>query len=116
MITFVSPSELHILDVSYRFIFYIHLPCNIKHDKSIKGASMVKYTTPLSSINLNESDSKLYTNFEFCEGKNHKQLQKYIDLQSQAIYVDKKNLKKSLHIFRRQCKQCARRYIEHVNV
>jgi hypothetical protein len=74
VITFVSPSELHILDVSYRFIFYIHLPCNIKHDKSIKGASMVKYTTPLSSINLNESDTKLYTNFEFCEGKNHKQL------------------------------------------
>ena len=34
------------------------------------GASMVKYTIPLPYIGLSESDSKLYTNFEVCEGKN----------------------------------------------
>ena len=40
-----------------------------------------------------ESDSKHYTNFEFCE-RIIKILKKHIDLQSQAICVDKKNLKK----------------------
>ena len=29
------------------------------------GASIMKYTTPLLCIGLSESDSKLYTNFEF---------------------------------------------------
>ena len=33
------------------------------------GAGMVKYTTSLSYTSLNESNSKLYTNFEFCEEK-----------------------------------------------
>ena len=36
--------------------------------------STVQCTTPLPCIGLSESDSKLYTNFNFCEGKNHKQL------------------------------------------
>ena len=35
---------------------------------------MVKYKTPLSYIGLCKSDSKLYTNFEFCEGEKHKHL------------------------------------------
>jgi hypothetical protein len=52
------------------------------------GANTVKYTTPSACIGSSESDSKLYTNVEFCEGKNHKQLKKHIDLQNQAIYVD----------------------------
>ena len=51
----------------------------------VTGASTVKYTTSLPSIDLSENDSKAY-NFE---GKNHKHLKKHIDLQSQAIYVDK---------------------------
>ena len=35
---------------------------------------MVKYTPPIPFISLRESDSKLYINFEFCEGKNRKNL------------------------------------------
>ena len=34
-------------------------------------ASMVKWTAPEPYIGFNESDSKLCTNFEFYEGKNH---------------------------------------------
>ena len=63
------------------------------------GAGTVKYTTSLPCIGSGDSESKLYTNFEFCEGKNHKHLKNTTDLQRQAIYVDKKNLKKNLHIF-----------------
>ena len=44
---------------------------------------------------LNESDTKLYTNFE--EKKNHRHFKTY-DLQSQQIYDDKNNSKKSPHI------------------
>ena len=44
---------------------------------------------------FNEGDSKLYINFEFCEGKNHRH---FIDLQKQANYDDKENSKKILHI------------------
>jgi hypothetical protein len=51
------------------------------------GASTVKYTTPLPYIDSSKSVSKLYTNFEFYEGKNHTHL-KHIDLQCQAIYAD----------------------------
>ena len=42
--------------------------------KEMLGASLVKYTTLLPYICLNESDSTLYIIFEFCEGKNHKHL------------------------------------------
>jgi hypothetical protein len=38
------------------------------------GVSLVKHTTPLPCICFSESDSKLYTNFEFYEGKNLKHL------------------------------------------
>ena len=41
-----------------------------------------------------ESDSKLYTSFEFCEGKKSQIFGKHIDLQSQAIFVDYKEIKK----------------------
>ena len=47
---------------------------------------------------LSENDSKLYTTYESCEEKNHRKLKKHIDLQSQVIFDDKKNSKKSLHI------------------
>ena len=39
------------------------------------------------NIGLSESDSKIYTNFEFCEGKKLLTFGKHIDLQSQAIYL-----------------------------
>jgi hypothetical protein len=42
---------------------------------------------------LSESDSKQYTNFEFCEEKKIISILKHVDLQSQEIYVDKNNLK-----------------------
>ena len=66
------------------------------------GTSAVKHTTPLPCIGLSESDSKLYTNFKFCEGKNHENLEKHVDLQSHAIYVDNKIQEKSPY-FRRSC-------------
>jgi hypothetical protein len=51
---------------------------------------MVKWITPNPCLVLSERDSKLYTNFEFCEEKIIDIWKKiYIDLQSQAIYDDK---------------------------
>ena len=49
---------------------------------------------------IRESDSKLYTNFEYCEKKiiNIIIIIKHFDLQSQAIYNDEKNSKRSLNI------------------
>ena len=37
--------------------------------KDDRGTSIVKYTTPLPCIGSGKSDSRLYFNFEFCEGK-----------------------------------------------
>lgn len=48
------------------------------------GTSTTKYTTPLPHIGLSESDSQIYIIFKFCEGKYHKDLEKQIDVQSQA--------------------------------
>ena len=50
---------------------------------------MVKWTTPEPVVGLSESDSKLYTNFEFCEEINDKQLKKTHWSTNQAICVDK---------------------------
>ena len=36
------------------------------------GASTIKWTTLDPCLVFSESDSKLYTNFEFCEEKNHR--------------------------------------------
>jgi hypothetical protein len=49
---------------------------------------MVKYITPLPYIGLSESDSKLYIDFEFCEGKNHKHLKNTL------IYKDRQTAMK----------------------
>ena len=62
------------------------------------GASIVKWTAPNPCPMLNENNSKLYTNFEFCARKNHTHDSKHIDSQSQVIHDDKNNSKKSLHI------------------
>ena len=38
---------------------------------------MVKWTTLDPFLVFSESDSKLYTNFEFCEEKSHRHIKKY---------------------------------------
>ena len=62
------------------------------------GASTVKWTTHDPCLVVSKSDSKLYTNFEFCEEKNHRNLKNMWILQSHAIYDDKNKSKKNLHI------------------
>lgn len=59
---------------------------------------MVKWTTLDPCTSFNESDSKQNTNFEFLEKEDQKHLRNTFDLQSQAIYFDKNNLKKCPHI------------------
>ena len=60
---------------------------------------MVKWTTLDPCTCFNESDSKQNTNFEFLEKEeDQKHLSNTFDLQSQAIYLDKNDLKKNLHI------------------
>ena len=61
------------------------------------GASMVKWTTPDPYLSASESDSKLYTIFEFCEENSHKHFENILIYKRQAIYDDKNNSKKSLH-------------------
>ena len=69
------------------------------------------YTSPLPCTSLNESNSILNPNFDFCEGNNHNHLKEHIDLQSQAIYVDKKNPRKTYIL-----EDGASRYTEHIIV
>ena len=59
--------------------------------------STVKYTTPLSCMSLSESDSKLYNNFELCEGKNHKHSETIL-IHKAKIFFNKLFLKISLHV------------------
>ena len=49
------------------------------------GASTVKWIALDPYLVFNESDSNLYTNFEFCEGKKEV-IDKHINLQSQENY------------------------------
>ena len=46
---------------------------------------------------LSESDSRLYTNFEFCEEKNHKRFKSILIWKAKQLMLIKKNTKKSLH-------------------
>ena len=66
---------------------------------SLKGASTVKYTSPLTWIGLSDNDSKLYTNFESCEGKKSESFEKHIDLQGQVIYADKFDFQEEIYRF-----------------
>ena len=68
------------------------------HDTTPRGASTGKWTAPDPCHVFSESDSKLYTKFEFCDEKNHRHLEKHINLQSYVNHDDQKNSKKSLHI------------------
>ena len=61
------------------------------------GASTSKYWTPSHCIVLRESDSKLYTDFEFCEGKNHKYLKNTLIYKANQFILIKK-IEDSLHI------------------
>ena len=58
---------------------------------------MVKYTIPLSCRGLSESNSKLYTNFEICGGKNHKHLKNTLIYNAKKFMLTTK-FKKSLQI------------------
>ena len=74
-----------------------------------KDASTVNWTTLDPCTSLSESDSK---QFEFCDEirKNN------VDLQSQAIFVDKTNLKKYIHTLEDNANGCASGRIEQVIV
>ena len=61
---------------------------------------MVQWTNLDPCLVFNESDSKLYTKFEFCEEKNHRQIKNILIYKlSQANFDDKRNSKRSLHIW-----------------
>ena len=47
---------------------------------------------------FNESHSKPYTNFEFCEDKNHQHVKIILVYKAKQITMTKNNSKKSLHI------------------
>ena len=67
------------------------------------GASTVKWTILDPCSGLSESDPKLYTNFEFHEIEIHRHLKKK-NLQTQAVYVHKKQFQTTYMYFRRGCK------------
>ena len=71
----------------------------MSHFCEFLGASTVNYTSPAPCISLSEIELKLYTNFEFCEGKTYRHLEKHIDLQSQAMYVDQSFFSRKVYIF-----------------
>jgi hypothetical protein len=52
---------------------------------------MVEWRAHDPYLMLSESDSKLYTNFEFCEENNFKHSKSILIYKSQAIYDDKNN-------------------------
>ena len=55
------------------------------------GASTIWWSTPNPWLVFNESGSKLYTNFEFCEEKNHRHFKNvliYKSKQSSHILED----------------------------
>jgi hypothetical protein len=60
---------------------------------------MVKWTAPDPNLVFNESNSKLYTNFEFCEGKNHRHFKNIPIYKAKPIMMTKKNSKKIMRIF-----------------
>ena len=62
------------------------------------GARIVKWRTPNPCPSSSASDSKLYTKFECHEENIHRHSKEHIDLQSQAIYDDKNNSKRSIYI------------------
>ena len=72
------------------------------------GASTVQWAALDPCLVFNESDSKLSTNFEFCEEKNHGHFKNILIYKAKQIMMTKKIQKKSIY-FRRQYKWCASR-------
>jgi hypothetical protein len=64
------------------------------------GASTYEYTTPLPCVGLGESDSKLYTNFEFCEEKNKKQLKNILIYKAKQFMLPNVFQEKSTYLRR----------------
>ena len=64
---------------------------------------MVKYTTLSPYIDLSESDSKLYTNFEFFEGNNYKHLKNTLIYKAKQFMLTIIFSRRSIY-FRRRCK------------
>jgi hypothetical protein len=60
---------------------------------------MVKWITPNPCLVLSESDSKLYTNLEWCEEKNHRHIKRILIYKAKQ-YMMKKNPKK-VYIFQK---------------
>jgi hypothetical protein len=54
------------------------------------GASTVKWTTPNPCLVFSENDSKLYTNFEVCEKRNHKHSRNILIYKAKQIMMAKK--------------------------
>ena len=81
---------------------------HLKNRVTLLGPSAVKWTTPDPCLGSSESDSKLYTNFEFCEEKFHRHSKKHIELQVKQFMMEKKIHEKSTY-FKRRSKWCASR-------
>ena len=64
------------------------------------GTSTVKYKTPLPCIGLSGNYCRIYINFEFCEGKNHKHLENTMIYKAKQIISTNffSSKKQSLHI------------------
>ena len=63
-----------------------------------EGSRAINWTTPDPCPVFSESDSKLYTDFEFCEEKNHWHFKNILIYKAQQIMMTKKISQKSLHI------------------
>ncbi len=69
---------------------------------------MVKWTSLDPYLECNESDSQLYTHFEFCEERNHRDLKNMPSYEAREFMMTKK-FQEKLTYFRRLCKWCASR-------
>jgi hypothetical protein len=77
--------------------------------KIAMGASTVKWTTLEPCIGLSESNSKLYTNFEICEDKIHKQLKKNIVIYKAKQFLLTNFFQEKSTYLKGWCKWCANR-------
>ena len=59
---------------------------------------MVQWTNLDPCLVFNESDSKLYTKFEFCEEKNHRQIKNILIYKAKQILMTKE-IPRKVYIF-----------------
>ena len=100
-----SNSELHDLYLTLYYTWKIPFKGNLKVailDPSLTkgggGVSIVNYTTPLPCTGLSKSDSELYINFGFCEGKNFKHLKNTLIYKAKQSMLSK-NISRKVYIF-----------------